>query len=115
MLAIPDFVKEESSPSGLHSFSASPALACGSRSRGRYPFLAEVLGARPPRKVPAWLARFLIGEGGVSMMTKIRGGANGLFGEKAGGKDRKPPAGLPTAPPLTALIFGITAACRLAR
>lgn len=40
------------------------------------PYLAEVLGARPPRRVPVWLARFLIGEGGVSMMTKIRGGSN---------------------------------------
>ena len=40
------------------------------------PFLAQVLGAKPPRKVPAWLAGLLIGEGGVSMMTKIRGGSN---------------------------------------
>lgn len=40
------------------------------------PFLAEVVGAKQPRRVPAWLARFLIGEGGVSMMTKIRGGHN---------------------------------------
>jgi nucleoside-diphosphate-sugar epimerase len=40
------------------------------------PFLAGVLGARPPRWVPVWLARFLIGDGGVSIMTKIRGGSN---------------------------------------
>lgn len=40
------------------------------------PFLANLLGARPPRRVPAWLARFLIGEGGVLMMTKSRGGSN---------------------------------------
>jgi nucleoside-diphosphate-sugar epimerase len=40
------------------------------------PFLADVLGAKPPRRVPVWLARFLIGDGGVSMMTKIRGGSN---------------------------------------
>lgn len=40
------------------------------------PFLAEVLGAKRPRKVPAWLARFAIGDGGVSMMTRIRGGSN---------------------------------------
>ncbi len=40
------------------------------------PFLAEVLGAKPPRHVPAWLARLLIGEGGVSMMTLSRGGSN---------------------------------------
>jgi nucleoside-diphosphate-sugar epimerase len=40
------------------------------------PFLADALDAKPPRRVPVWLARFLIGEGGVSMMTKIRGGSN---------------------------------------
>lgn len=40
------------------------------------PFLADVLGARPPRTVPVWLARLLIGEAGVSMMTQIRGGSN---------------------------------------
>lgn len=40
------------------------------------PALAEAVGAAPPRRVPAWLARFAIGEGGVSMMTKIRGASN---------------------------------------
>lgn len=40
------------------------------------PFLAQALDAKPPRRVPVWLARFLIGEGGISMMTKIRGGSN---------------------------------------
>jgi nucleoside-diphosphate-sugar epimerase len=40
------------------------------------PYMASVLGAKPPRRIPVWLARLLIGEGGVSMMTKIRGGSN---------------------------------------
>lgn len=40
------------------------------------PALAEAVGARSPHRVPAWLARFAIGEGGVSMMTKIHGGSN---------------------------------------
>lgn len=40
------------------------------------PYLAEALGAKPPQKLPVWLARFFIGEGGVSMMTKIRGASN---------------------------------------
>jgi nucleoside-diphosphate-sugar epimerase len=40
------------------------------------PFLAGVLGAKPPRRVPAWLGKLAIGDGGVSMMTKIRGGSN---------------------------------------
>lgn len=40
------------------------------------PFLAEALGVKPPRRVPVWLGRFLIGDGGISMMTEIRGGSN---------------------------------------
>ena len=40
------------------------------------PLLADVLGAKPPRKMPVWLAKLLIGDGGVSMMTQIRGGSN---------------------------------------
>jgi nucleoside-diphosphate-sugar epimerase len=40
------------------------------------PFLADVLGAKPPWKVPVWLGKVAIGDGGVSMMTKIRGGSN---------------------------------------
>ncbi len=40
------------------------------------PVLAGALGARPPMRVPAWLGRFAIGEGGVSMMTRIRGASN---------------------------------------
>jgi nucleoside-diphosphate-sugar epimerase len=41
------------------------------------PVLAQAVGAKPPFHVPAWLARPLIGEGGVAMMTQIRGGSNG--------------------------------------
>lgn len=40
------------------------------------PYLADALGAPPPLKIPAWLGRLVIGEGGVSMMTRIRGGSN---------------------------------------
>ena len=40
------------------------------------PYLAEVLGAKPPRRVPVWLARLVIGDGGVAMMTTVRGGSN---------------------------------------
>jgi len=40
------------------------------------PYLAECLGAPPPRHVPAWLARFAVGEVGISMMTQIRGSSN---------------------------------------
>jgi nucleoside-diphosphate-sugar epimerase len=40
------------------------------------PFLAGALGAKPPRKLPVWLGKLVIGDGGVTMMTKIRGGSN---------------------------------------
>jgi nucleoside-diphosphate-sugar epimerase len=37
------------------------------------PELARALGAKPPRRVPAWLARLVAGEGAVSLMTSARG------------------------------------------
>jgi nucleoside-diphosphate-sugar epimerase len=37
------------------------------------PYLAECAGAKPPRRVPAWLARLLAGEMVVGMMTEGRG------------------------------------------
>jgi nucleoside-diphosphate-sugar epimerase len=40
------------------------------------PFLAKAVGARPPRRIPIWLGKLVIGDGGVSMMTQIRGGSN---------------------------------------
>jgi nucleoside-diphosphate-sugar epimerase len=40
------------------------------------PVLAETLGARTPRRIPAWVARALVGEHGVVMMTEIRGASN---------------------------------------
>jgi 2-alkyl-3-oxoalkanoate reductase len=40
------------------------------------PALAQAIGARPPRRIPVWLARMAIGDVGVSMMTLIRGASN---------------------------------------
>jgi nucleoside-diphosphate-sugar epimerase len=40
------------------------------------PALAAALGAKPPRRVPAWLARPLAGEYGVMVMTRAQGAAN---------------------------------------
>ena len=40
------------------------------------PALAEAVGAKPPMHVPAWVAKPLIGEHGVSMMTQVRGASN---------------------------------------
>jgi 2-alkyl-3-oxoalkanoate reductase len=40
------------------------------------PYLAEQVGAKPPRRVPVWLGRLAAGEVGVSVMTQIRGSSN---------------------------------------
>ena len=40
------------------------------------PALAVAVGAKPPRRVPVWIGRLALGDGGVSMMTRIRGGSN---------------------------------------
>ena len=40
------------------------------------PLLAQLIGAKPPRRIPVWLARFALGDAGVSMMTAIRGSSN---------------------------------------
>jgi nucleoside-diphosphate-sugar epimerase len=40
------------------------------------PFLAECAGAKPPRRIPAWLARVLAGDMAVGMMTEGRGFSN---------------------------------------
>jgi nucleoside-diphosphate-sugar epimerase len=40
------------------------------------PVLAEALGAKPPRRFPAWLARMFAGELGVMMGTEVRGASN---------------------------------------
>jgi 2-alkyl-3-oxoalkanoate reductase len=39
------------------------------------PVLADVAGAKPPRHVPAWLARLFLGDG-LALMTASRGAAN---------------------------------------
>jgi nucleoside-diphosphate-sugar epimerase len=40
------------------------------------PALAGAVGAKPPRHVPAWLAKLLVGDYGISVMTQIRGSSN---------------------------------------
>jgi len=40
------------------------------------PYLAEVAGAKPPRRVPAWIGRVLAGELVVMQMTTMRGSSN---------------------------------------
>ena len=40
------------------------------------PALAAILGAKPPRHVPKWLARIAAGEDLVMLMTEARPGSN---------------------------------------
>ena len=40
------------------------------------PALAAAIGAKPPRHIPRWLARFAAGEAAVVLMTEIRGASN---------------------------------------
>jgi nucleoside-diphosphate-sugar epimerase len=40
------------------------------------PELAKAAGAKPPMHLPAWIGRLMLGESGLSMMTKIRGSSN---------------------------------------
>ena len=40
------------------------------------PYLAKVAGAKPPRRVPVWLARIAAGDQAVMMMTEGRGFSN---------------------------------------
>jgi nucleoside-diphosphate-sugar epimerase len=54
------------------------------------PRLAEIIGAPKPRGVPALLARPMIGEHGVSMMTKVRGSSNALAKAELGWRLRYP-------------------------
>ena len=43
------------------------------------PALAEAVGAKPPRRVPVWLARIVAGEVPVRWMTEGRGASNARF------------------------------------
>ena len=40
------------------------------------PYLAQQVGAKPPRKVPAWMAKIVASPAAVAMMTESRGASN---------------------------------------
>jgi nucleoside-diphosphate-sugar epimerase len=54
------------------------------------PYLAECAGAKPPRRLPAWLARLLAGEMAVGMMTEGRGFSNAKAKRELGWELRYP-------------------------
>lgn len=54
------------------------------------PYLAECAGAKPPYRVPVWLARLLAGETVVIMMTQARGFSNAKAKKELGWELRYP-------------------------
>ena len=54
------------------------------------PATAAMLGAKPPLHVPAWLARLLVGEHLVAMMTQSRAGSNAKAKRELGWRPRHP-------------------------
>jgi nucleoside-diphosphate-sugar epimerase len=54
------------------------------------PFMARTLGARPPRRVPAFLARVLAGEAAVLIATEARAASNAKARRELGWEPRYP-------------------------
>jgi nucleoside-diphosphate-sugar epimerase len=54
------------------------------------PVLAKALGAKPPRRLPAWLARLLAGEAAVVLGTEARGASNAKARRELGWTPRYP-------------------------
>jgi 2-alkyl-3-oxoalkanoate reductase len=54
------------------------------------PYLAKVAGAKPPRRVPAWLVRLLAGELVTAQMTSWRGSSNDKARKELGWEPRYP-------------------------
>ena len=54
------------------------------------PVLAEALGARPPRRVPRWIARLVAGDAAVMMGTTARGASNAKAKRELGWEPRYP-------------------------
>jgi nucleoside-diphosphate-sugar epimerase len=52
--------------------------------------VANVLGAKPPRHFPRWLARLFAGEAGVMMGTESRGASNAKAKRELGWTPRYP-------------------------
>jgi len=52
------------------------------------PALARAVGAQPPRHLPAWLGRLVVGEAGISVMTQVRGMSNAKARTVLGWKPR---------------------------
>ena len=54
------------------------------------PILAAAVGAKPPRRIPGFVARVAIGEHGLGLMTEIRGASNAKAKRVFGWRPRYP-------------------------
>ena len=54
------------------------------------PAYAEALGAKPPRRVPVWLAKLLAGSSTAAMATQLRGASNAKAKRELGWRPRYP-------------------------
>ena len=54
------------------------------------PYLAECVGAKPPLRLPVWVARLAAGEVAVSMLTRTRGSSNARAKRELGWELRWP-------------------------
>jgi nucleoside-diphosphate-sugar epimerase len=54
------------------------------------PYLAECLGAKPPMRLPVWVARLAAGDVAVSMLTRTRGSSNARAKRELGWELRWP-------------------------
>lgn len=54
------------------------------------PVLAEVLGAKPPRRVPLWLAKLIAGGAVADQAVQLRGASNAKFKARVGWEPRHP-------------------------
>jgi nucleoside-diphosphate-sugar epimerase len=54
------------------------------------PVVADALGAKPPRRFPAWLARLIAGEAAVMLATEARGASNAKAKRELGWAPRYP-------------------------
>ncbi len=57
-------------------------------ARDMLPAMAAIIGAKPPRRVPAWLARPIAGAVGVTMLTQMRGSSNAKAKRELGWEPR---------------------------
>ncbi|MFC5396805.1 NAD-dependent epimerase/dehydratase family protein [Bosea vestrisii] len=73
--AVATALAAEAGPSGIYNVVDDEPAPVSSW----LPELAAVMGARPPRRIPMWLAKLFLPEHLRIMMTEVRGASNNLF------------------------------------